>query len=321
MKWLAHSPWRLRLDSGLKAVVVAAVLATGFSSPAQASCGVTIEIRALVTELRRIGASERALSPSEAAHLQRLVDSIDLSVLATRLQLHGLFERRRFVNELIAEAVTIANSQYVSNPVLLRGHLHRIEELIIEACAEEAPDLATPTLREQTNLTPGRSDATAKGTRELEPAPLSHVAVLPLILFVLIAFLLAGQFLVRRIVARMNRRSACRISAAMESGFDIIDGSVTVLARQDCRFQPVNEGAAERLAAMADCDDWFLVIGPHRLPAVITEMEAKAAVVGFLEPTKAALHQRLLQASVVTPFPIKTPPSQTAKPSDRLVRN
>ena len=94
---------------------------------------------------------------------------------------------------------------------------------------------------------------------------------------------------------------SCRISAALERGLDVIDGTVIVLGRKGARFQPVNVGAYARIKDVMGHPGMFLVVDGRRL--LLHSAAAKAGYVSlfFLKPLLRSELTELLTASSITP--------------------
>ncbi len=105
----------------------------------------------------------------------------------------------------------------------------------------------------------------------------------------------------------------CRIHAALEIGLDVVDGYILAMDAIGARFQPVNQGAYDRIMALDFTDGVALVVGHHRLTFMILE-KSQGMISGlFSMPLSTPIMSDLLEASTIpteyTPPPMPVAPT------------
>lgn len=107
-----------------------------------------------------------------------------------------------------------------------------------------------------------------------------------------------------------NRRT-CRITGSLEFGLDVIDGTVTILSRQGCRFVPVNAGARLRLNPLGFTDPIYVQVGGVRVRGSIGFFSSEHVAVYFDERISGAVQSEMFAESstdpVRAPRPLRPP--------------
>lgn len=312
MEWSKIIRNKLRLSFLVRMLLLVTAGLLGLDSMAFARCGLPDEVMLLVDDL--YAASHQGLSadPQLAARIQQDLRGVDMRDVSSKLFSVGLAHRRSRIEALLQEAQRVGLQGRVSSPNLLRERLGGVERLHNAVCKLEeikADELAKAKATSQPS-------APFKSFENLSTT--ARIAILLGLTSFISGMLVAGRNLFLWLHALISARRSCRISAALERGLDVVDGTVTVLGRRGCRFQPVNPGAYARAEAMTDRPGMFLVVEGRRI--LLHSGVAKGGYVSafFLKPLLRNELTDLLTASSITPRVAPKEPRQKEKPGKRL---
>lgn len=129
------------------------------------------------------------------------------------------------------------------------------------------------------------------------------VALLGAVLFVWLLYL-SIPILFYWGFSAFNRRKSCRIRAFIEMDLETIDGYITLLGRRGCRFNPVNEGAFNRLKKLLPSlpQDVVIHAGDVVLDAEIYRMSRDFGYKSLFRKSLSWRAQKeLLQMSITVP--------------------
>ena len=279
----------------LRLSVLAVLCLLGFSEVAHARCGLPDGVMLLVDDLYAATQPGMSADPKLAARIQQNMRGVDMRDVSSKLFSVGLAHRRARIEALLTEAQRVSALGRTASPNLLREQLNSVERLHNAVCKLEeikADELAKAKATSQPSGPPRTFENLGTTAR---------IAILLGLTSFISGMLIVGRNLYHWVHALISARRSCRIAAALERGLDVVDGTVTVLGRKGCRFQPVNPGAYDRAAAMVDKPGLFLVVDGKRHLLGSGIAQGFFVTVFFLSPLQRNEQADLLALSSVTP--------------------
>ena len=291
----SHIAPHRRQHAILKWALAVAVCLFCLDGAAFARCGLPDEVMALVDDLYAASRAGASADDQTVNRIRRDLRGIDMRDVSSKLFSVGLAHRRSRIEALLEAAQRVDASGGALSPNLLRERLKSVERLDDAVCKLEeiaADEMAKARAVSQTS-DPSRTFENL-GT-------LMRMTILLGAVGVVSGLLVAGRLVYRWGYALLSVRRICRICAALEEGLDVVDGTITVLGRKGCSFQPVNSGAYERAATMMDKAGVFLVVDGRRY--LMTSGLARGYFVSmfFQRPLRRCEQDSLLKLSSITP--------------------
>lgn len=127
------------------------------------------------------------------------------------------------------------------------------------------------------------------------------------VLCLVISGLYASNFLLKRLIAALQHRRACRIPAVLQAGGLEFSGLVTVIGLTGCRFQPLNKALESRLLALMNgpvFHDFDIRLGNRSLPVFLDGYHSFFTAAYFYHPLEPGDMLDLLKQSQIAPYPV-----------------
>ena len=286
--------------------VVLAVFLFGQSAAASTQCGVTGPVQILVEDMRQVLRLQGNITQTLATRVGDSAGAVSLARVSKRLETLGLSQRMSLLEDLLATAAEISVSKSIRNPALAQWHLRSVELLITQACLlDQRPVDSLPDRMTFLELLPdmfGSLDSPLPPTARETALRLSSLTI---VLGITIALMYLTKTLYVWGYAFFYNRRACRINAVLEFGIDVVDVHITILGRNGCRIQPVNDGAFKRVESLVHIENPRIIIGRHQLPIRIDGVHGYFVSTYFETPLSSRLQKVLLGASALAPFHVK----------------
>jgi len=296
------------LDRILRCSLAAVLIGFLCTFPAASStrCGITGPVHTLVDDMRQVVQHRGRLPASLAKQVGQSAAAVSISRVITRLETLDLPNNGNVVKDLLGIATKISRTGIVGNLFLVEWHLRIVEKMIAQACSADPRPIASPS--EKTSVSEvllglfGSSGALGNTTKENVALRLSSLAAF---LGATIASIFGSRILYNWGYALFYSRQACRINAILELGIEVVDVHITILGRNGCRFQPVNDGAFKRVEGLVHVENPTVIVGRHRLPIRIHGLHGYFVSSFFVTPLSRKMHTLLLVGSAITPFHVK----------------
>lgn len=262
---------------------------------AHARCGLPEDVMLLVDNLYVASSQGRTPDVDLAARIQQDLRGINMRDVSSKLFSVGLAHRRARIEALLVEAQRVGALGLTNSPNLLRERLNSVERLHNAVCKLE--EIKADELAKSNEIS--RSSGPSRTFEHFSTT--ARMAILLGLTSFLSGLVVLVRMLYLWIYALVSARKTCRIAAALEEGLDVVDGTVTLLGRKGCRFQPVNSGAYDRVAAMMDKSGIFLVVNGQRFLMTSGKTRGFFVSMYFKRPLKRGTREALLALSSITP--------------------
>lgn len=279
---------------------------------ARQNCRLPPEIDALIVGMRLSLPTSGDLSSLQRARLSGLSAAIDKTQVDKALRKSGLGSSQNAIADLIEHAQQIAVYGSITDKAATMGRITRALTLVRSICSERASRIDQQLQRAgQLHQVDEQTSSSRSVMPSLDTSNGGSLVVLSLLVPLIIgsiAVIVLGHQLYSSVRAFTFSRKACRITAAVEHDLDIIDGHVLIMGRRGVKFQPVNEGAYNRLEQLGEGEPMNLLLGHHCLSGRVVALRGKFAAFFFDEPIQKDFIDILLKLSAIVPRHERTPP-------------
>lgn len=302
MTWINHRH-RLAWAGFRIATYAIALFLFGLTAPVRADCGLSVELNTLKMQLEKSAGANGRLAAHDTETIAAMLAMVDRSAISTRLRQLNLYQYLSIVDQLLLSAKQIGSSGRVSDAYGLKTDLYNLARLNATICdADPNQDIGHLSLLQGITLEIGLV-AVALGLTSAEHAfHLGRMLLLGALVLIVILVPLTGKQLYIWIWALRYSRKACRINAVLSFPNDTVEGSVTILGRRGCRFQPVDKEAFNRLRPLAVKHSPTLIIGSQQASGRVEGLHGVFAVVEFREQLSLKAHTAMLKQSKITPY-------------------
>ena len=238
----------------------------GADGQARAECGLPVTVIILVDSFYAATSAPARDAPAWNQRLRSAAGRVDMNEVGRRLFAAGMPKRRDAIETLLHQAQWFGTPGYAQSVEDLHRQLRRVELLDATICELEKKAPARHANAEKGDI----GQATARMTLPALSGTygtVKRISVLFGAVAAMVLLIVGGHFAYVWLYAIVHFRRTCRIQAEVVTGLDVIDGHITILGFNGCRFQPVNSGAMDRLKEVAQTRLVTLYIDGQGYPA------------------------------------------------------